>query len=217
MRHRTRRAPLLLLPLLAAACTPAAPRDTAAPAPAEAFVQVERVDPRTLVVDAERPGYAYLVEVTPSRERPARLVNGGEPVPLDVGRQRLSTQDNGRGDTPTANARVSEADRRYCAPGSRQVGSRGPGARAQSLMRPVPRSATCVRQDPSVGYLTGTEETGLLLIATVAPLEPAALRDAVSAANARRASSSASSQGVSARVVDALRDAGIAAHAVRVP
>jgi hypothetical protein len=216
MNQHAARTALLLLPLLGA-CASSASYETTVPAPEDAFVQVERVDDQTLQVTAKRSGYAYLLEVASSRERPARLVNGGEPVALAPGGQRLSTLDDGRGDTPTANARVTEADRRYCGPGARLEGARGPGTRARSLTNPVPRSAYCVRQDPSAGYFAVRQRTDLLLIATAEPIAPETLRNAVSIANARRASSSASSQGVSARVVDALHKAGVPAYAVRVP
>lgn len=220
MQPRIRRFPLLLLPLLAAACAPAVASNGTAPAPD--LLTARRTGNHALVVNTAQPVYAYVLEMRPDREEVLQLLNGGEATELAPGRQQLDVE-AGAGQTRsrTANVRYSGYDRRYCGQGERLVHSSGPGpfAGAQSTMRPVNVRGIrryCVREilPPNVATIASLQ--ALMVVASTEPIAPEVLNEAVADLNARFATAQRSADAIFSVTRQTLREHGIQAYAVRV-
>jgi hypothetical protein len=218
MQPRILRIPLLLLPLLAAACAPAVASNSAAPD----HVTARRAGSYALDVNAARPSYAYVLEVRRDHEQVVRLLNGGEATVLAPGDQRISL-DSAASVTGsvTTDARYSGYDRRYCAQGEQLVYSASPEAVSgiQSLARPVNvrgRRWYCVRNFVRQIAPATSEHQGLLLLASPEPITPELLNETVSALNARFASARRSSDAIITATHDFLRERGVQSYVARV-
>jgi hypothetical protein len=220
MQPRIRRLPLLLVPLLAAACAPAVAASASAPAPD--LVSARRAGQHALDVNAAQPLHAYVLEVRPDREEVLQLLNGGQGTALAPGRQRMEL-DAAAGATSsrTADVRVSGYDRRYCGSGERLIRTSGPEPRAgaQSMMRPVNvrgRRAYCVREFAPASSPTRNGRQPLLLLASAEPVAPEVLNEIIASLNARFASAPLSGDVIYTVTVNALRERGIQPYVVRV-
>lgn len=219
MQPRIRRIPLLLLPLLAAACAPAVASSAAAPAPD--LLTARRTGNHALVVNTSRPFYAYVLEMRPDHEEVLQLLNGAEATKLASGRQRLEV-DAAAGETSShaGNVRYSGYDRRYCGPGERLVHGSGPGpfAGAQSTMRPVNVRGIrryCVRDFIRPSASTTNNRQALVVLASAEPVSPLALLEAIAALNTRFATAQRSADAIFSITRQTLRERGIEAYAVR--
>lgn len=221
MQPRIQRIPLLLLPLLAAACAPAVASSAAAPAPDP--VTARRTGIHAIDVTAAQPVYAYVLEVRPDHEEVVQLLNGGEATELAPGRQRIIL-DAVAGETSsrTGDVRYSGYDRRYCAQGERLVFSSSPGpytGGALPAMRPVNvrgKRRYCVRDFISPSAPTTTHRQALVVVTSAEPIAADALNEAVASVNLRFTTGRRSTDAIFATAKDALREHGIQAYAVRV-
>ena len=218
MQPRILRIPLLLLPLLAAACAPAVASNAAAPAPD--LLTARRTGNHALVVNTAHPVYAYVLEMRPDREEVLQLLNGGEATELAPGRQRLEVEASGQTNSRTGNVRYSGYDRRYCGRGERLVHSSGPGpfAGAQSTMRPVNVRGIrryCVREILPANVATIASAQALMVLASAEPIAPDVLNEAVAALNTRFATAQRSADAIFSITRQTLHEAGIEAYAVR--
>jgi hypothetical protein len=220
MQPRTRRIPLLLLPLLAAACAPAVASHAGAPAPDR--LTARRAGNNALVVNTSQPVYAYVLEMRPDREEVLQLLNGGEATELAPGRQRLDVgAAAGETSTRAGNVQYNGDDRRYCGPGERlsQSGA-GPGplAGAQSTMRAVNvrgKRLYCERDFIRASASTTNNRQALVVLASAEPVSPRALLGVIATLNTRFATAQRSADAIFSITRQTLRERGIEAYAVR--
>jgi hypothetical protein len=220
MQPRIRRLPLLLLPLLAAACAPAVASDTGTPAPG--VLTAQRSGNQALVVNTPQAVHAYVLEMRPDRDEVLQLLNGGEATRLAPGRQQLNVgAAAGETSSHAGNRRYTGYDRRYCGSGERLVhggGGPGPLAGAQSTMRPVNvrgRRMYCMRDFIPPSASTSNNRQALVVLASAEPVSTLALLEVINSLNARFATAPRDAEVIFAATRDALRERGVEAYTVR--
>lgn len=220
MQPRIRSLPLLILPLLAAACAPATASNAGAPSPD--VLSVQRSGNQALVVTTSQTVYAHVLEMRPDRDEVLQLLSGGEATRLAPGRQEL---DVGAAAAETSsyagNRRYTGYDRRYCGQGERLVhGGGGPGmlAGAQSTMRPVNvrgRRMYCMRDFIPPSGSTSNNRQALMVLASAEPVSTLAVLEVINSLNARFATAPRDAEMIFAATRDALRERGVEAYTVR--